>query len=71
MQSVITSFGQFHHVLENKLGLFIPNFPKKNNMQLLVQTLKEVSPLNLLFRKLIYIWVGLPDFRGGQVENLG
>ena len=26
---------------------------------------------HILFKKVIYIWVGLPDFREGQVENLG
>ena len=26
----LTSFGQFHHVFENQLGLLIPNCPKKH-----------------------------------------
>ena len=29
------------------------------------------SSFYVLFRKVIYIWKGLPDFREGQVENLG
>ena len=33
--------------------------------------LRKNSSFYVLFRKVVYIWVGLPDFREGQVENLG
>ena len=33
--------------------------------------LLEVILRFMCFRKVIYIWVGLPDFREGQVEHLG
>ena len=66
-------------------GAFQPNFAKKatendqssNACQSLrinvksCETFRTDSLFNVLFRKLIYIWMGLPDFKEGGVENLG
>ena len=35
------------------------------------ETFKSNFSFQVLFEKVIYIWVDLPDFREGQVENLG
>ena len=37
----------------------------------IAETFKNNSSFNVLFRKVKYIWVGLPDFKEGQVENMG
>ena len=34
------------------------------------KTFRSNFSFYVLFRKVTYIWVGLPDFREGQVENL-
>ena len=64
---------------------FEPNFAKKwlkmtkssNACQSFKITAKACETFRIdlsfhvLFEKVIYNWVGLPDFREGQMENLG
>ena len=40
-------------------------------VKVLELTFRRDSPFNELFRKLIHLWEGLPDFWEGRVENLG
>ena len=65
-------------------GVFQPNFAKttENNQSSnacqsfrinvkAVKFFRTAFPFNLLYRKQIYIWTDLPDFRETWVENLG
>ena len=44
---------------------------KFENYRQRFETFRRDLLFHVLFEKVIYIWVGLPDFREEQVENLG
>ena len=45
--------------------------PKFENCRQSFEALRRDLPLQVLFEKVIYIWLGLPDFREGQVGKFG
>ena len=71
--ATVQSLALFSNICQSvyEKQLIFTCFQKPQTSSCQNKTLCDDSSIILIFRKVIYKWVGVPDFREGQAEKLG